>query len=167
MPPVAKEVTTTAIQIVRHGGPDVLVEREVTLKNPAPDEVHLRVLAAGVNFADLLMRAGLYGTVPPMPYSPGFEIAGEVVQVGPAVADWNVGDRAVAIARHGGYARDLVLPSNHLFRYPESLAPEEAAATPVVFLTAWVCLFNTGHVSPGETALVLGAGGGVGTAAVR
>jgi NADPH:quinone reductase-like Zn-dependent oxidoreductase len=102
-----------------------------------------------------------------MPYSPGFEIAGEVVRVGSAVSEWNEGDQAVAIARYGGYAHDLVLPSNQLFRYPESLSPEQAAAIPVVFLTAWVCLFNTGNVCPGETALVLGAGGGVGTAAVQ
>jgi NADPH:quinone reductase-like Zn-dependent oxidoreductase len=158
---------TTAIQIVRHGRPEVLTEREVALKDPGPEEVHLRVLAVGVNFADLLMRVGLYGTVPPMPYSPGFEVAGEVVRAGPAVTEWKEGDRAVAIARYGGYAHDIVLPSNQLFRYPETLSPEQAAAIPVVFLTAWVCLFNAGNVSQGETALVLGAGGGVGTAAVQ
>ncbi len=160
-------VSTKAIQIVRHGRPEVLVEREIGLEKPGPDEVHVRVLAAGVNFADLLMRAGLYGTVPPMPYSPGFEIAGEVARIGSRVSDWNVGDRAVAVARYGGYAHDLVLPAKQLFRYPETLTPEYAAAIPVVFLTAWVCLFNTGNVCPGETALVLGAGGGVGTAAVQ
>jgi NADPH:quinone reductase-like Zn-dependent oxidoreductase len=145
----------------------VLVQREVNINAPGPDEVHVRVLAAGVNFADLLMRAGLYGTVPPMPYSPGFEIAGEVVCVGSAVSEWKEGDKAVAIARYGGYTHDLVLPANQLFPYPDMLAPEQAAAVPVVFLTAWVCLFQTGNVIPGETALILGAGGGVGTAAVQ
>ena len=158
---------TRAIQIIRHGAPEVLVEREVPLREPGPGEVHVRVAAAGVNFADLLMRTGLYGTVPPMPYSPGFEIAGEVVRVGPAVTDWRSGDRAVAIMRHGGYAHDIVVPKDHLFRYPDSLSPEQAVAIPVVFLTAWVCLFDVGNVRPDETALILGAGGGVGTAAVQ
>jgi NADPH:quinone reductase-like Zn-dependent oxidoreductase len=125
------------------------------------------VEAAGVNFADLLQRVGLYGTVPPLPYSPGFEVAGEVARVGEEVQDWTPGDRAVALLRFGGYARDVVLPANQVFPYPDSLTPAEAAAVPVVFLTAWVCLFETGHARPEDSVLVLGAGGGVGTAAVQ
>jgi len=74
--PATPSTTTSAIQIVRHGLPEVLVEKEISVGEPGPAEVHVRVLVAGVNFADLLMRAGLYGTVPPIPYSPGFEIAG-------------------------------------------------------------------------------------------
>ena len=159
--------TTSAIQIVRHGRPEVLVETEVPLKAPAPTEAHVKVLAVGVNFADLMMRAGLYGTVPPIPYSPGFEIAGEVVQVGEDVTDWKQGDRIVAITRHGGYAHDIVIPVGQMFRYPNSLTPEQAVAIPVVFLTAWVCLFSAGNARHGETVLILGAGGGVGTAAVQ
>ena len=97
--------TTRAILIERLGPPEVLVEREVPLEELGPECLQLEVHAAGVNFADLLQRAGLYGTVPPRPYSPGFEVAGEVVRVGSAVKDWNVGDRAIALLRHGGYAR--------------------------------------------------------------
>jgi len=159
--------TTRAILIERHGTPEVFVEREVSLRDPNPNEVHLKVTAVGVNFADLFMRAGLYDTVPPRPYSPGFEVAGEIVRLGGDVAGWKVGDRAVALLRYGGYARDVVTPANHLFQCPESLTPVEATAIPVVFLTAWVCLFNTAHASAGETALILNAGGGVGTAAVQ
>jgi NADPH:quinone reductase-like Zn-dependent oxidoreductase len=73
----------------------------------------------------------------------------------------------VALLRFGGYARDVVLPAGQVFPYPRSLSPAQAAAVPVVFLTAWVCLFETGHARPGDTVLVLGAGGGVGTAAVQ
>lgn len=163
MPPPA----TSAILIERLGPPEVLAEREVPLPDLGPDDVHLRVRAAGVNFADLMMRAGLYGTVPPRPYSPGFEVAGEVVRAGPEAAEWQKGERALALLRYGGYARDVVVPTAQLFRYPESLAPTDAAALPVVFLTAWVCLYETGNARPGETALILGAGGGVGTAAVQ
>jgi NADPH2:quinone reductase len=160
-------MTTQAILIERHGPPEAFVERDVPLADVGPTDVHLRVQAVGVNFADLAMRAGLYGTVPPRPYSPGFEIAAEVVRVGGAVDGWQPGDRAVALIRHGGYARDVVTNAAHLFRYPESLSPVEAAAVPVVFLTAWVCIFEAARARGGETVLVLGAGGGVGTAAVQ
>jgi NADPH:quinone reductase-like Zn-dependent oxidoreductase len=159
--------TTRAVLIERHGPPEAFVERDVPLADPGPGEVHLRVAAAGVNFADLMMRAGLYGTVPPRPYSPGFEVAGEVVAVGPGVDGWRPGERAVAGLRYGGYAHDVVIPAERLLRYPEVLSPAEAAAMPVVFLTAWVCLFEAARARPEETVLVLGAGGGVGTAAVQ
>jgi NADPH:quinone reductase-like Zn-dependent oxidoreductase len=125
------------------------------------------VAAAGVNFADLMMRTGLYGTVPRRPYSPGFEVAGEVAGLGPGVERWRVGDRIVAGLRYGGYAHDIVVPADRVVRCPESLTQVEAAAIPVVFLTAWICLFEAARVRAGETALILGAGGGVGTAAVQ
>jgi len=158
---------TRAILITRLGPPEVLVEREVPLADPGPGDVHLRVRAAGVNFADLLQRTGLYGTVPPRPYSPGFEVAGDVVRVGSDVRDWKPGDRAVALMRHGGYARDVIVPARQIFRYPATLTAVEAAAVPVVFLTAWVALFEAARARAGETALVLNAAGGVGTAAVQ
>lgn len=158
---------TPAVLIEHYGPPEALVEKDVRLRSPRPTEVQLRVDAAGVNFADLMMRAGLYGTVPPRPFSPGFEVAGVVVRVGAAVHDWHEGDRAVALMRYGGYSRDVVVAAENLFSYPESLTPVQAAAVPVVFLTAWVCLFETGNARPGETVLILGAGGGVGTAAVQ
>ena len=135
--------TTTAVLIERHGPPEVLVEREVPLADPGPDEVHLEVEAAGVNFADLLMRTGIYATVPPMPYSPGFEAAGIVRRIGSGVADWRVGDRAIALIRFGGYARDLIVPLRNLFRYPATVSPADAAAVPVAFLTALVPQMTT------------------------
>ncbi len=158
---------TRAILIERLGPPEALVERELALRDPGAGEVHVEVEAAGVNFADLLMRAGLYGTVPPRPYSPGFEVAGRVVRVGREVGDWREGERVVALLRHGGYARDIIVPRAQLFRCPDALGSIDAAAIPVVFLTAWVCLFEAAHARPGETVLILGAGGGVGTAAVQ
>lgn len=159
--------TSQAILIERHGAPKVFVEREVALRAPGPTEVRLKVLAAGVNFADLLMRAGLYGTVPPRPYSPGFEVAGEVTEVGSDVQDCHPGDRVVAIMRYGGYAHDVIVPATDVTRYPDSLTPVQAAAVPVVFLTAHVCLFEAAHARAGETVLILGAAGGVGTAATQ
>lgn len=161
------EAHTRAVQIPRFGPPETLVERDIPLKAPGPGEVHLRVLAAGVNFADLLQRAGLYGNVPDRPYAPGFEVAGEIVGLGEGVEDWKVGDGAVALLRFGGYVRDVVVPADQIFPYPAELSPAQAAGVPVVFLTAWVALFETGHARPGDRVLVLGAGGGVGTAAVQ
>lgn len=143
------------------------MEREIPLAEPGPGEVRIRVLAAGINFADLLMRVGLYDTVPPRPFSPGFEIAGEITRVGPGTDGWLEGDRVVALLRHGGYARDVVAPARQVFRYPASLTPVQAAAVPVVFLTARICLIEMGNARPGEVALILNAGGGVGTAAVQ
>jgi NADPH:quinone reductase-like Zn-dependent oxidoreductase len=145
----------------------VLVERDVPLSAPGPDQVHIKVHAAGVNFADLMMRVGIYDTSPPRPFSPGFEVAGEIAAVGPGTDGWHVGDRVVALLRYGGYARDVVVPVRQVFRYPETLTPVQAAAIPVVFLTARICLVEMGNARPGEVALILNAGGGVGTAAVQ
>lgn len=159
--------TTRAVLIPRFGAPEVMVEGDIPLPPPGPGEIHLQVRGSGVNFADLLQRAGLYGQVPEMPYAPGFEVAGEVARVGDGVDNWAAGDRAVALLRFGGYARDVILPADQAFPFPEELSFAEAAGIPVVFLTAWVCLFETGHARPGDTVLILGAGGGVGTAAVQ
>jgi NADPH:quinone reductase-like Zn-dependent oxidoreductase len=159
--------TTFAVQIPKFGPPEVLVEREVPLPAPGPGEIHLQVGGTGVNFADLLQRVGLYGTIPDLPYAPGFEVAGRVARVGEGVTAWKPGDRAVAILRFGGYARDVILAEEQAFSFPEEMSYAEAAAVPVIFLTAWVCLFETGHARPGDSVLVLGAGGGVGTAAVQ
>ncbi len=159
--------TTRAVRIARYGPPDVLVERDVPLPDPGPEDVHVRVHAAGVNFADLLMRAGLYATAPRPPYSAGFEVAGTIVRTGDGVTEWREGDRVVALLRHGGYAHDVIVPARNIARYPDTLSAAQAAAVPVVFLTAWVCLFESGRARTGETVLVLGAGGGVGTAATQ
>ncbi|MDX1393340.1 MAG: zinc-binding dehydrogenase [Gemmatimonadota bacterium] len=159
--------TTSAILIDRLGPPDVFVEREVPLPDPGPGEVHIRVEAAGVNFADVMMRVGLYGTVPPRPFSPGFEIAGTIERVGDGVEEWEPGDTVVALLRHGGYARDVVVPIDQVFDRPAAVNAVAAAATPVVFLTAWVALFEAARVRAEESVLILGAGGGVGTAAVQ
>ena len=158
---------TRAVLIERLGPPEAFVERAVPLPDIGPDDVHLRIEACGVNFADLMMRVGLYGTVPPRPFSPGFEVAGTVIKVGEEVENFRPGDRAVGLLRYGGYANDTVVPESQLFPCPDSLSSVEAAAIPVTFMTAWVCLFEAARARKGETVLILGASGGVGTAAVQ
>lgn len=159
---------TRAILIERTGPPGTLVEREVPLRTLRAGEVRLRVLAAGVNFADLLMRMGLYGTVPPRPFSPGFEVAAEIEAVGPDLdEDLRAGQRVVALMRHGGYARRVIVSADQLFPWPKGMRPAEAAGFPVTCLTAWVCLFRAGSARAGESLLMLGGAGGVGTAAIQ
>jgi NADPH2:quinone reductase len=165
--------TTRAIRIERLGPPETLVEREIPLADPGPGQLHLRVEAVGVNFADLAMRMGLYSTVPPRPFSPGFEVAGRVARIGPDCAGpepgraWREGEPVVALLRHGGYAHDVIAEEGNTFPRPPGWDAATAAAVPVVFLTAWTCLFGVGRAEAGESVLVLGAGGGVGTAAVQ
>lgn len=171
--------TTRAIRIERFGPPEVLVEREIPLPDPGPGQLHVHVQAAGVNFADLVMRMGMYATVPPRPFSPGFEVAGTIARVGAAGNEgsgdstlarrpsWREGDPVIALLRHGGYAQDVIVEAKNVFPRPATWNVAQSAAVPVVFLTAWTCLFGVGRAEAGETALVLGAAGGVGTAAVQ
>jgi NADPH:quinone reductase-like Zn-dependent oxidoreductase len=158
---------TTAIRIERTGPPEAFVDRRVPLRPLGPADLHLRITAVGVNFADLMMRAGIYDTIPKGPVSPGFEVAGEVRETGTDVDRWRPGDRCVALMRYGGYAHDVILPASDVFEYPASLSPAVAASVPVAFLTAWVCLFDAAKAEENESVLVLTAAGGVGTAAVQ
>jgi putative PIG3 family NAD(P)H quinone oxidoreductase len=130
-------------------------------------DLRLRVVAAGVNRADLLQRQGLYP--PPPGASPilGLECAGEVVEVGSSVRGWSPGERAMAILTGGGYAEEVVVPAVCALRVPDALSWEEAAALPEVFLTVYLNVFELGALPEGGTALVHGGGSGIGTAAIQ
>jgi len=156
-----------AINLERHGPPEVMVEREVSAPEPAADEVRIRVRAAGVNFADLLQRLGLYGSAPKMPYIPGFEVSGEVSAVGAEVSGFREGDKVVAMTRFGGYAEEVCAPRIAVLPVPADLDLVVAASIPVNYLTAWFCLKTMGNLRSGERVLVHNGAGGVGTAAVQ
>ena len=130
-------------------------------------ELRIRVSATAVNRADLLQRQGLYP--PPPGASPilGLECAGEVIELGPGVAGWRLGERAMALLAGGGYAEQAVVDAGSAMRVPESLSLEEAAAVPEVFLTAFLNLFELGALPAHGWALVHGGGSGVGTAAIQ
>ena len=138
---------------------------------PAPElgrgDLRLRVVASAVNRADLLQRQGLYP--PPPGASPilGLECAGEVVEVGPAVRGWRVGQRAMALLAGGGYAEQVVVPAGCALEVPERLGLEEAAAVPEVFLTVFLNVFQLGALPEGGWVLVHGGGSGIGTAAIQ
>jgi NADPH:quinone reductase-like Zn-dependent oxidoreductase len=156
-----------AVLLEKKGPPEVLVEREVAVPEPAPDEVRIRVQAAGINFADILQRLGLYGNAPKMPYIPGFEVSGVISALGPEASGLQVGDRVVALTRFGGYAEEVCAPRIAALPVPDGLDLTVAASIPVNYLTAWFCLKTMGNVRKGERVLIHNGAGGVGTAAVQ
>jgi len=156
-----------AILLERHGGPEVLVDRELADPRTGPGEILIDVRAAGVNFADLLQRLGLYGSAPPPPYVPGFEVSGTVAEVGEDVDDLEPGQPVVALTRFGGYAARVSTPAEAAMRVPDGISVEDAAALPVNYLTAWFCLHEMAGLSRGERVLVQHGAGGVGVAAVQ
>lgn len=123
--------------------------------------------AAGVNFPDVLVVQGLYQDQPALPFAPGMEVAGTVAEVGAGVSSLAVGDRVFGFVPHGGYAEEVVADAESLFPMPNGMSFETAAALPIAFGTSYHALVDRAGLSAGETLLVLGAGGGVGLAAVQ
>jgi len=140
--------------------------REVATPTPGPGEVLVRVRAASVNFPDLLMTRGEYQFKPPLPFTPGLDLAGEVAALGEGVTGWSVGDAVVGGARLGGFAEFALLNADGLKPKPARLSFAEAAAYGAAYLTAHVALVRRARLEPGEWVLVHGAAGGVGLAAV-
>lgn len=155
------------VVISRFGAPDVLETREMPDPFPGEGDVRIRVRAAGINFADILARLGLYPDAPKPPMVVGYEVAGRIDAVGRAVVGFAEGDRVVALTRFGGYADTVVVPSTQVFHFPDELSDSEAAAIPVNYLTASLALYRMAALAPGETVLVHNAGGGVGIAAIQ
>lgn len=153
--------------IPRYGPPGVFEISELPDPVPRADEIRVRVRAAGVNFADVLARLGLYADAPKPPLVVGYEVAGHVDALGASVTGFSEGDRVVALTRFGGYSDTVVIPSAQAFHFPESLSDSEAAAVPVNYLTAALALYRMAALAPGETVLVHNAGGGVGIAATQ
>lgn len=140
--------------------------RDVPTPEPGPGEVLVRVRAASVNFPDLLMTRGEYQFKPPLPFTPGLDLAGEIAALGEGVSSWKVGDAVVGGARLGGFAEYAVLSATALKPKPERLTFAQAAAYGAAYLTAYVALVRRAQLQPGEWVLVHGAAGGVGLAAV-
>jgi NADPH:quinone reductase len=139
---------------------------EVAAPQPGPGELLVRVRAASVNFPDLLMTTGGYQLKPPLPFTPGLDLAGEVEAVGDGVDPTRVGEAVVAGARTGGMAELAIVRASAARPKPEALSWAQAAAYGAAYLTAWVGLVRRGGLKAGERVLVTGAAGGVGLAAV-
>jgi tumor protein p53-inducible protein 3 len=155
-----------AVIVEKPGDESVLKVGEAPEPSIKPDEILIRVRAAGLNRADILQRQGFYPPPPGASEIIGMECAGEVAAVGTAVTGWKVGDRAMALLPGGGYAERAAAHNGSAMKIPASLSFEEAAGLPEVFLTAFLNLFMLAEIKSGETALIHGGGSGVGTASI-
>jgi len=144
-----------------------LAIREVPSPRPGPHQVLIDVKAASLNFPDALMAQGLYQVKPPIPFSPGTEIAGVIVEVGADVRGFRVGDRVGAVAGWGGFAEECVADAARVASLPAEMDFETGAAFLFTYETSLHALRDRGRLGAGETLLVLGAAGGVGLAAVE
>lgn len=160
------------VWITKAGGPEVFEVREAPTPSPGPGEVLIRIEAAGINFADILARQGLYPDAPSLPAVVGYEVAGTVEAVGESVTALSEGDDVLALVRFGGYSSHLVVRAGQVFRRPEGMPAVTGAAIPLTYLTAFESLVVMGGVRHAHElggsrmrVLVHGAAGGVGTAA--
>ena len=149
------------------GGPEVLTVVELPDPTPGPGEVVLDVAAAGLNRADLLQRMGFYPPPPGASDVLGMECSGTVSAVGPGVTGWTVGDRACALLAAGGYASRVAVPAGQLMPVPDGVDLVTAAALPETACTVWSNVFMIAGLQPGETILVHGGAGGIGTMAIQ
>ena len=156
-----------ALVITKHGGPEVLQVQDRPDPAPGPGEVRVAVKAAGINFADLLARVGLYQEAPKPPAVVGYEVAGEVESLGSGVEGIAVGDRVMAGTRFGGYAELAVANAGGVLPLPADWSFEEGASFPVVYATAYACLLRYGALRAGEKLLLQAAAGGVGIACTQ
>lgn len=147
-------------------GPSALRLEEIADPRPGPGQVRIRVRACGVNFADSLITRGQYQKQPQPPFSPGFEVSGEVLELGAGVKEIAIGDRLIAMTPHGGYAEQVIADSKRCVPMPAAMSWEHGAAFPVVFGTSHVALWHRARLQAGETLVVHGASGGVGLTAV-
>jgi len=156
-----------AVVITSHGDPSVLRVEERPDPSPGPGQVLVDVRAAGLNFADVMARMGLYPDAPKPPVVVGYEVAGEVSAVGEGVGGVAVGDRVMAGTRFGGQAERVVVRAADVVPLPDRLSFAEGAAIPVNYATAWAALMMYANLQPDERVLIHAAAGGVGMAATQ
>jgi NADPH:quinone reductase-like Zn-dependent oxidoreductase len=156
-----------AVVITKHGGPGVLQVQEQSDPALGPHQVRIDVAAAGINFADVMARMGLYPDAPKTPCVVGYEVAGTILELGEGVEGLTPGQRVFAGTQFGGYASQVVVSAADVVALPDELSFEQGAAIPVNYGTAWAGLIGYGNLQSGERVLVHSAGGGVGIAATQ
>src|SRR3954469_25584565 len=156
-----------ALVITEHGPPDVMRVEERPDPEPGPGEVRIAVRAAGVNFADLLARVGLYPDARKPPCVVGYEVAGDVDAVGDGVEGLQLGQRVMGACRFGGYAQLAVAKTGTVLPLPDGWSYADGAAMPVTYATAYAGLVRYGGLHAGERVLIQAAAGGVGIAATQ
>jgi len=163
----ALPATMTAIEITRPGKPEVLKPTKRPVPQPGPGEVLIKVAAAGVNRPDVLQRMGGYPPPPGASDLPGLEVAGEIVALDPAVTDWRLGERCMALVSGGGYAEYCTAPAVQCLPIPKGFDMIQAAAVPETYFTVWTNVFERGRLQAGERFLVHGGASGIGTTAIQ
>jgi NADPH:quinone reductase-like Zn-dependent oxidoreductase len=156
-----------SITVSAHGGPEKLRPVSVTAADPGPGIVRVRVLAAGVSYGDVLLRAGVIPGGPRTPFVPGFDVTGVVDAVGAGVDSPRPGQLVTALLKSGGYSEYTLVPAERLVPVPEGVDPVRAAATALNYFVAYQMLHRVAQVRPGEHILVHGAAGGVGVALMQ
>lgn len=149
------------------GGPDKLKYTDISIGDPKPDEISVRVKAAGVNFPDTLIIRDLYQIKPPRPFAPGGEIAGIIETIGKNVTNFSIGDRVLAVPGYGGFVTHINVPAFNAVKIPDEMPFEDAACFIFTYGTSHYALRDRAAIKAGETLLVLGASGGVGVAAIE
>lgn len=156
-----------AVLCKEFGPPESLVVEDIASPEPGPGEVVLDVHAAAVNFPDVLIIQNKYQFKPPLPFSPGGEVAGVVAKLGDGVKNLKIGDRVIGSCGHGGYVEELALSEAACIPIPDEMDLETASALVLTYGTSHYGLKNRANIQPGESLLVMGAAGGVGLAAVE
>lgn len=156
-----------AMTVRMPGGPDSLILTEMPDPHPTEGQVVIEVAAAGVNRADINQREGHYPSPPGSPEWPGLEVSGTIVDVGDGVTGWSVGQQACALLGGGGYASLVAAPASQLLPIPRGMDVVDAAALPEAVATVWSNLFLEAELRSGETLLVHGGSGGIGTVAIQ
>jgi NADPH:quinone reductase len=153
--------------LTKKGGPEALQVVEQPLIQPGPGQLRIRVQAAGMGATDLAMLNGNYPFAPKIPFVLGYEVAGVVDAIGASVVGFDVGQRVAALTVYGAFAEFLTREAEHFLPVPDSVSNRDAAAVILNYGTAWQMIYRVAQVQSGQTALVTGASGGVGTAALQ
>jgi NADPH2:quinone reductase len=159
--------TYRAMMITKPGGPEVLQPVDLPLVEPGPGELRVRLRACGVGATDLMMLKGGYAFAPKLPLVGGYEISGVVEALGGGVSGFHVGQRVAALSVYGGFAEYLVRDARHFVGIPDEVSDVQAASVILNYVTAWQMIHRVAKVQAGQTALVTGAGGGVGSALLQ
>src|SRR6187402_38609 len=157
----------TVVGISKPGGPEVLVPEQRPVPKPGPNEILVKVTAAGVNRPDVAQRSGSYPPPPGASDLPGLEISGEVVALGEGVSKHKLGDKVMSLVAGGGYAQYCIAPDAQAMAVPANFSMAEAGATAETLMTVWHNVFERGGLQPGETLLIHGGSSGIGTMGIQ
>jgi NADPH2:quinone reductase len=155
------------VLVTQPGGPDVLKIVELEAREPNADEVRVKVLAAGVSYADLLMREGVHPETPATPFTPGWDLIGRVDRLGDGVSGFEPGQMVAALPVYGGYTEVICLPQDELIPVPAGLDAAEAVTLVMNYVTAYQMMHRSAHVRGGQRVLIHGAAGGIGSALLQ